>query len=404
MPSSADAVVVGGGVVGASLAFHLASRGVKRVVLCERRFLAAGASGKSGALVRMHYTNEPEARLAVASLPYFQHWGDVVGHGSSGFLQTGMIRFVSPNNDGNLRLNVEMLRRIGVNTSVVGASDVRALAPYWRVDDAAVAAYEAESGCADPVATTHAFAARARQLGAEVRLQTEVTEVRVARGRVEGVNTTGGAIASPVVAIAGGAWALPLLRSVGVQVALQPVRIQVSVFRRPPELAALHPVCIDGINEMWLRPEGPGWGSTLVGVSQRQEISDPDQLAEGVDAGYVQRARERLARRIPGIADAPMRGGWAGVITITADGKPVLDRHPEVDGLWFATGDNGTSFKTAPAIGRALAEWITAGRPQIVDLRPFRAGRFAEGAPLVGEHEYGEQEAEYTQPRGVIVG
>src|SRR5947208_15237547 len=102
MPSSADAVVVGGGVVGASLAFHLASRGMKRVVLCERRFLAAGASGKSGALVRMHYTNEPEARLALASLPYFPHWGDMVWHGSSGSRRTGTYRFVPPAHEAKL--------------------------------------------------------------------------------------------------------------------------------------------------------------------------------------------------------------------------------------------------------------------------------------------------------------
>src|SRR5215210_7507634 len=346
MATTADVVVVGGGVIGASTAFQLATLGVKRVVVCERRFPAAGASGKSGALVRMHYTNEPEARLAHASLPYFRNWDDLVGAGTAGFISTGMVRLVTPENEPKLRANVEMQERIGINTRIIGPSELTEIAPTWRVDDVAAAAYEPDSGCADPVATTHGFATRARQLGVQVRIHTEVTGVRRANGKVEGVETTAGPISAPVVIVAGGAWAVPLLRDLGVGVALQPVRVQVALLRRPPEAGGIYPVCIDGIEDMWLRPEGPDWGSTLVGVAGRKrEVDDPDAINEGVDGEYVPRARDGLAKRIPTMADAPMRGGWAGVITATADGKPVLDRHPEVAGLYYFTGDNGSSFK-----------------------------------------------------------
>jgi sarcosine oxidase, subunit beta len=131
MSTTADAVVVGGGVIGASTAFHLAARGVRRVVLCERRWLAAGATGKSGALVRMHYTNEPEARLAHASLPYFRHWSELVGRGDPGFLNAGMVRLVTPENVEKLRANVEMLERVGVNTRIVGPEELAEFAPHW---------------------------------------------------------------------------------------------------------------------------------------------------------------------------------------------------------------------------------------------------------------------------------
>ncbi|HLJ62117.1 MAG TPA: FAD-binding oxidoreductase [bacterium] len=402
MTSTADVVVVGGGVVGASVAFHLAARGVTRVVLCERRWPAAGATGKSGALVRMHYTNEPEARLAFASLEYFQHWGDVVGAGSAGFAKTGMVRFVAPADDAKLRANVAMLRGLGVETALLEREDLRAIVPWWYVDDVAAAAYEPESGCADPVATTHGFLARARELGADVRLGTEVTAVRTSGDRVVGVDTSGGAIAAPAAVVAGGAWTVPMLRGLGVRATLQPMRTQVAVFRRPPAIETPHPVCIDGAYEMWLRPEGPNFFSTLVGISQRQEISDLDGWSEGVDGDYTWRARGRMIRRIPGMADAPMRGGWAGAITLTEDGKPVIDRHPRLAGLWFCTGDNGSSFKTAPAVGRAVAEWITDGTPRVVDLHPFRASRFDEGAPLVGAHEYTIGEPD--RPKGVMLG
>ena len=402
MPKTADVVVVGGGVVGTSVAFHLASRRAGRVVLCERRFLAAGATGKSGALVRMHYANEPEARLAVASLPYFQHWTDLVGAGSSGFVNTGMLRFVTAANEANLIANVAMLRRLGVNTTVIGPEDVRAIVPSWQTDDIVAAAYEPDSGMADPVATTHGFAARAADLGVEVRLRTEVRALRVAGGRIEGVESSDGFIAAGAVVVAGGAWALPLLRPVGAADVLTAVRTQVSVFRRPPAHAAVHPICIDGINDLWMRPEGPGFLSTLIGVSTRQDLPDPDALDEGVDGDYVVRARERLVKRMPAIGGAPMRGGWAGAITITPDGKQIIDRHPEIDGLWICTGDNGSGFKTAPALGASLAEWMTDGEPRTVPLRPFRATRFAEGALLIGEHEYGDR---FNEPgRGIMLG
>jgi sarcosine oxidase, subunit beta len=404
MSTTADVVVVGGGVIGASTAFHLATLGLRRVVVCERRWPAAGASGKSGALVRMHYANEPEARLAHASLPYFRHWGELVGGGDCGFLRTGMVRLVSPENEANLRANVEMLERVGINTRVIGPEEVREVAPDWHVDDLVAAAYEPDSGCADPVATTWGFLARARELGAELRLHTDVVGVDVEAGRVVGVRTAAETIATPVVVIAGGAWGIPLLRELGIDVPLQPLRVQVALLRRPPHLSAIHPICIDGLHDMWFRPEGPNWASTLIGFASREVLADPDRLDEGVDADYVPRAREHLARRIPGVADAPMRGGWAGAITATADGKAIIDRHPAVDGLYFFTGDNGSSFKTAPAIGRALAEWVVDGRASIVDPRPFRASRFAEGQPLVGEHEYGDRDYDYVRARGVMLG
>ncbi|HKO85782.1 MAG TPA: FAD-dependent oxidoreductase, partial [Actinomycetota bacterium] len=169
MANGSSVVVVGGGVMGCSIAFHLAERGVDTLVL-ERGTVCSGMTARSGALVRMHYTNEPEARLAHASLPYFSNWGEMVGRGDCGFLKTGMARIVSAENEQKLRANVDMLERVGINTRVIGASELAEVAPYWHVDDVAAAAWEPDSGCADPVGTTHGLLDRARELGAEVRL------------------------------------------------------------------------------------------------------------------------------------------------------------------------------------------------------------------------------------------
>ena len=285
-------------------------------------------------------------------MAYFHSWAEHVGVGDCGFLNNGLLRFVTPDNVANLEANVEMLERVGVDNRVIGPADVREIAPGFNIDDVVAAAYEPRSGCADPVATVHGFLDAAAANSAELRTGVEVTGIDVQGGKAVGVQTTDGPISAGTVMIAGGAWASRCCAASGSTCHSNQVRIQVAVFKRPPALSAMHPICIDGINELWMRPEGPNWGSTLIGYGNRQALDDPDTLDEGVDGDYVPAARERLARRVPGMEQSPMRGGWAGAITATIDGKPIIDRHPEIDGLYFFTGDNGSSFKTSPAIGR----------------------------------------------------
>ena len=139
----------------------------------------------------------------------------------------------------------------------------------------------------------------------------------------------------------------------------------------------------------WLRPEGPR--STLIGVELGVGHADPERFEEGVDAGYVALCREKLTARVPAFGAATMRGGWAGMIAMSPDGRPIIDQIPSVGGLYVMLGDSGTSFKTSPAIGRCLAEWIVTGAPSTVDLHPFRASRFAEGRPWQDADHYGGQ-------------
>lgn len=192
---TADVVIVGAGVNGASTAFHLAKAGVRRVVVVERRHVAAGASGKSGALVRTHYTNEPETRLAHESLTYFQHWDDIVG-GSCGFQPIGLLVFAPPEHEDHLEPNIAMQRDVGVDARLITAADAQELDPSLDVGDVTHVAYEPQSGFADPNATTYGFARAAMERGVEFQLDTEVTRVVTASGRVTGVETTRGTIES----------------------------------------------------------------------------------------------------------------------------------------------------------------------------------------------------------------
>jgi sarcosine oxidase subunit beta len=165
----------------------------------------------------------------------------------------------------------------------------------------------------------------------------------------------------------------------------------VAIFRWPAGFDHRHPVVIDDVHRSWFRPEGRA--STLIGVELGSGHADPDDYAEPVDADHVARCRAALAGRVPAFAASTMRGGWAGMIMMSADGRPIIDQVPAIPGLFLMLGDSGTSFKTAPAIGRCLAEWIAEGKPRTADLTPFRSTRFAEGRPWRDEHHYGRERA-----------
>lgn len=387
MTRTADVVVIGGGANGTSLAFHLTLLGARNVVLLERRQLAAGATGKSGALVRMHYTNEAESRLAHESLKVFRHFGEIVG-GDCGFEGVGFVQLVGHAYADALRRNVERQQRLGINTRAITAAEVREILPGCETDDVGAAAWEADSGFADPAATAFAFAEAARNRGATIETGVEVLRVLAEGSRVRGVETTAGRIEAPTVVIVAGAWSSTLLAPLGLDYGLAPHRIQVSIFHWPAGFTQRHPAVIDAIHRAWWRPEGRA--STLIGVELGVAHGDPEKFHEGVDESYVAGCRAALAARWPRFAEATMRGGWAGMIMMSPDGRPIIDRvGPQ--GLWGMLGDSGTSFKTSPAIGRCLAEWILTGTSTTSDLHPFRASRFAEGRPWQDADHYGRE-------------
>jgi len=387
MADRADVVVIGGGVIGVSTAFHLAKAGAGKVILLERRFLGAGASGKSGAVVRMHYSNPYDASLAQLSLPYFQHWGDYVGYGDAGFVRHGMARLITEGEEEPLRANVEMLQQCGVKTWLMTPEAFGAEYPDINLDGVPLVCWEDETGYADPNGTVFGLAAAAEALDVEIRLNTHVSRVVMDGQRVTGVETAAGVIETNTVVLAPGAYANALINPLGIDYGLQPNRVQVAIFRRPEAQAKPHPIFIDGKHKMWVRPDGPT--NTLAGYDHDIFGADPDFFDESIDWDFLVECRKRLSDRLPYMSETPMRGGWAGVLTNSPDGHAILEQTPGYDGLFLAVGDSGTNFKTAPMIGKCMAEWIVDGAPKTVDITVFRGSRFAEGTPIPGGVAYG---------------
>lgn len=383
MGSGTDVVVVGGGVVGTSIAFQLARRRAGSVTLLERADrLASGATGSSGALVRTHYTNEPEAAMAWAALPWFEQWADRVG-GDCGFVCTGFLQLVLPEDRDLLRDNVAMLRRTGIDTRLVDVDELRELEPGLAVADDEIAAYEPRSGYADPVATTEAFAAAARRHDADVRTGVAVTAIRTSNSRVLGVETTAGHIAADVVVLANGYWCVPLLAGIGVELPVEAYRAQRIVVRRPEPMRGRrgHLTVIDRRNGIYTRPDGAD--GTLAGLSRpapRARLASPDHVE--VERGFPERARERLARAFPAFAGAPVVDAKAGPLDVTPDHCCVLGPVDGVEGLVLATGMSGGGFKKAPAIGSCVAELIVDGRAVTAPVQPFSPDRFAKQVPI----------------------
>jgi sarcosine oxidase subunit beta len=378
MPARADAVIIGGGVMGCSILYNLAVRGLRNVVLLERDLLGSGSTGRSSGAIRMHYSNEVHARMAWQSLEVFRNFDQVVG-GACGFVQTGYLVFAGPEDIQGFRANVAMQQGVGIETAIINREEALDIGPAFYVDDCAGIAYEPLSGHADPSGTTYAYAARARELGATVRLQTPATGVEIApSGRVAAVQTATGRIETPLVVVATGPWSRRFLLKLGIDLPLQATRHEVVHLKRPLDLVPYHPGGGDIANLIYFRPEGAGL--TLVGNGNIEEaIDDPEVYAPRPSQSFIQEVWSRLARRIPAMAEAEYSTGYAGLYTTTPDSHPVMDRVEGVEGLYICTGFSGHGFKLSPMVGVLMAELILDGRAASIDISPLRMSRFAQG-------------------------
>ncbi|MBN2117431.1 MAG: FAD-binding oxidoreductase [Anaerolineales bacterium] len=383
MNPSYDAIVIGAGVIGASIAHNLSRRGLK-VLILERGAVAAGATGASSGLVRMHYDIEVDAALAWQSFHFFRNWRERVG-GACGFHRTGFLQIVPPDKNDQLRGNVEMQKRIGILTEVVTAADVKKLAPMFKTEDFELAAYEPESGYADPVLTTNSFIANAKARGCVLMQDCEVTGVRLSGGRVTGVESSRGAFDTPILVNCAGTFADRIGRMAGLHIPLTTWTHDVAFVKRPPNVG-MHPTVIDDLLSMYFRPEGE---LTLIGLEDNNRLGEaPESDLGRVDPEFVMRAIDRICERVDGMDEGALHSTHLGRDGLTPDQRAVMDKAGP-DGFYVACGFSGTGFKLAPAVGVCMSELILDGSAKLVDIASLNLGRFARGELLHGEHSYG---------------
>ncbi len=386
MAEKALVVIIGGGVTGCSIAYHLALRGVRDVIVVEKNFLASGATGKSSACVRQHYSTAETCRMVLHSLRFFETFEERTGGRSASFVRVGYLLGVDDRLRKPMEASVALQQSVGINTRLVAPEEMREIEPRIRIDDLAAGCFEPDSGYADPSMTTQGFAGAARDRGVRILEQTEVTGIRTRGDRVVAVETSRGVIETPAVVNAAGIWGDRIGRMAGVEIPLTVCRHKINFFARPPQAAGPHPLVYDFVTNIYTRPETGGL--TLVGSLDPDEINDradPERYNEGVTFEETADAMERAAHRFPIMEQGSVAKGYAGCFDVTPDWHPILDRSP-VHGFYLAVGFSGHGFKLSPAVGDLMARLVVEGKRPGDDVHAFRLSRFAEGRPIRGTY------------------
>lgn len=378
VPKHADIVIIGGGIMGASIAWQLATHGIGRVVLIERDLIAAGASGRTGALLRQHYSNIPEATLASKSLAVFRNWSEIVG-GDVGFVETGLIVPMPTLNgyeDNIPRMQgvTRQLQSLGVAIEMVDADLLREIDPSARFDDVGYATFESQSGYVDAIAATRSMACAATRAGASVLEGITVLGIVASESRVMAVDTSAGRIRTSRVVLAAGPWSPALALKVGLDLPITAQRVQIAIFQTGISLPQSTRTYVDNVAAVFCRPWGIGRTMAGLGGGEVHDLVDPDSYEWRNDPHVPELIRIAMAVRFPSFHHARYLHGHAGLYDMTPDGHPIIGPAGP-DGLYVVAGFSGAGFKKGPAVGMAVAGEIVAEPVKWVDLAPFRLDR-----------------------------
>jgi glycine/D-amino acid oxidase-like deaminating enzyme len=370
--SSYDVAVIGAGVHGASVAFHLANRGVRTVVI-ERTAPAGGPTGRSSAIVRAYYTNAFLAGVARDSIAMFRDFERHTGW-DAGFRETGLLVLHPPEDEATVREVVPRLTDQGIPTDLLEPQQVVAEWPAFDLDGIAIAAFERDAGYADPVLTTQGLLERARELGAEIRLGRGVTAIE-RDGSAWSVSTSDASVHAERVLIAAGPWSAPLGAMVGADLPLTVERHIVATFAWSDDTRV--PAHGDLPNGYYFRPEGDEL--FLMGPLHPEPTVDPDDFDERVGTNEAERLGAGVVRRAPALRHATARGGWASLYDVSPDWQPVIGEI--APGVFVDAGTSGHGFKLAPALGAHIADLLT-GAEADPGLDQFHPRRFEQAGAL----------------------
>jgi sarcosine oxidase subunit beta len=378
MSSTADVVVVGGGVVGASTAYHLAAAGVEHVVLLERAdTVATGSTGACAGGFRHQFSSRINIELSLASVPMIL--GFTREHGLPlDVVQDGYLFLVRNEQDWDeFRAGAELQRSLGIDTQLLAPDEAADIAPGIAIDDVVGAAFCSDDGIADPSGLTHGYATLARGAGADLRLGVEAVAIETDGDAVIAVRTVEGSIATPAVVNAAGPWAGTLAATAGVQLPLEPIPRMVVTTGPFPGAPARRTLVIDAATTYYFHKEGDG---VLTGMGGRDERPS---FSTNVDLRFIEEELLPTAIRVfPPIEHAGLARMWAGLYEMTPDRHPIIGESP-VRGMFLANGFSGHGFQHAPVVGKLIAELIVEGEARTVDISSLGLDRFARGDLVV---------------------
>lgn len=381
------AIVIGGGLIGLSVARALTARGLSDVLVLERHQLASGGTGKSSGIVRAHYGVPSIAAMAWRSLPVFEELGAEVG-----FRQVGYTVIVGEENVEPLKANTAMHQGLGVDVDLIDPDALSRLWPMMETGDVALASYEPRGGFADATQLALHFGRVARDKGARIRQNAPVARIRTEGDKVTGVELVGGEILeADVVVVASGWWSKSLMADLGIDFPVEAYRSELIIVDAGEPLPDL-PVVSDLVSLQYCRLEGSG--QFLVGNSDHadfeRKLVDPDSYSNKATEASIMNYAEKVMHRFPGFPEPAVTHTYAGVYDVPPDWNPVIAPVGGIDGLVLCAGFAGHGFKISPAVGNLVADLVLEGDstdPE-VPASDFRLERFAESAPLRSLHPY----------------
>lgn len=371
MGETADIVIIGAGIVGCSIAYHLAAQGAGTVVVVEKDLVCSGSTGKSAGGIRQQFATEVNLQLSIESLKMFHRMREELGIDPD-FHQVGYLFLATtPEELALFGRNAALQQRYGIPVEILSADAIRKRVPYVRLDDILGGAYCPTDGYAAPYEVTTGYAAAARRLGVRIQEQRMVTGILQRGGRISGVETPRGAIHAPVVVNAAGAEGGIVGAMASVEVPVKPYRRQIFVTRPLPEFRVEPPLTIDYHRSFYFRGE---MGGCLFSGPKDEEST----YNTNVDWEHVAESVATAVARVPLLEKAEINRGWAGSYDISPDNNAILGAVPELLGLYVATGHSGHGFMHGPATGKLLAELILTGKTSI-DISPLSLERFRTG-------------------------
>ncbi len=372
-PNTADIVIIGGGVMGASALYHLAQRGVKNAVLLEKEeFFGTGATGRCAGGVRYQFSTEINVRLSQASLPMLERFKDEVGQ-EINYRQCGYLLVATNEKDAAaFQRNVELQNRLDVDTQLLSGDEVRARLPLMRFEDALAGTFHHKDGLVDPNSVVMGYISAAQRLGAKAIPRAEATGIRLGGDRVEAVETASGSVKTRTVVNAAGPWAGVVGQMAGVRLPIVPIRRQMFTTTPMPEIPDDFPFVIDFAQSLYFHREGDG---LLVGMSNPNEKPGFDQ---NVDEEFELVNLEAAAARLPLLERAGRVSHWAGLYEVTPDAHPIFGETP-IAGFYMVGGFSGHGFMHGPVAGKLTAELILDGAYKTLDVSTLDLARFEEG-------------------------
>jgi sarcosine oxidase subunit beta len=364
-------VVVGGGVIGTSIAFHLAEAGVQDVVLIERDELGAGSTSKAAGGVRAQFSDAVNIRLGARSLRAFAEFGVHPGQ-EIDFRPVGYLFLLSRSEDvATFERSIELQSRLGVPSRLIDPDEARRLSPPIDTGGLLAAAFSPDDGLATPEAVVQGYAAGARRRGVHIETACELLDVRLRGDAIRAAVTSRGVVETPALVCAAGAWSRRVGAMVGVDLPVTPYRRQVLLTEPVPGLPERLPMTIDFASSFYFHREGPG---LLMGMSLDDE---PPGFNLGRDDAWIPRLAEVIARRAPSLADVGVARGGAGQYEVTPDHNALIGEAPRPARMLYATGFSGHGFLQGPAVGEVMRD-LFLGRPPPIDVAPLAVDRFQQ--------------------------